>query len=124
MDNDPSHGLQLPASFLGVLPCADCPGVKHHLDLWPDNVFHLHREWLERERRFDFSATEGCNRMMGRYERAGDALRFVGAASTRMARPPPLDAWEHALGGVLAQTLELYDQASESVATLKAVYLR
>lgn len=328
MDNDPPHDLQLPASFLGVLPCADCPGVKHHLDLWPDNVFHLHREWLQRERRFDdlgrwrydpgrpalvlsggtemplqfevigptqlrlldfegrpidseldyslrtdgrltpadlelffggelqymadaavftecltgrrypvamegdwiqaeraylekalepggplyttfeglltdrpkmdgegterslvmkrfinvwpgqscpralaqaeltenywriarlgdepirtvgqwrephlilrqednrFNATVGCNRMMGSYERDGESLRFLGAASTRMACPPPLDAWEHALGYVLdetrsfrivAQTLELYDEAGESLATLEAVYLR
>jgi copper homeostasis protein (lipoprotein) len=48
-----SHGLHLPASYLGILPCADCPGVRHHLDLWPDNVFHLRREWLERETGFD-----------------------------------------------------------------------
>jgi len=41
-----AHGLALPASFSGVLPCADCPGVRHHLDLWPDQTFHLRREWL------------------------------------------------------------------------------
>lgn len=45
---DSAHGLRLPATFRGVLPCADCPGVRHHLDLWPDHVFHLRREWLER----------------------------------------------------------------------------
>jgi len=28
-----AHGLRLPATFLGVLPCADCPGVRYHLDL-------------------------------------------------------------------------------------------
>ncbi len=44
-----THGLRLPATFRGVLPCADCPGVRHHLDLWPDNVFHLRREWLDRD---------------------------------------------------------------------------
>jgi copper homeostasis protein (lipoprotein) len=44
----PPHGLRLPATFRGVLPCADCSGVRHHLDLWADNVFHLRREWLER----------------------------------------------------------------------------
>lgn len=42
----PAHGLRLPASFRGDLPCADCEGVRHHLDLWPDQVFHLRREWL------------------------------------------------------------------------------
>jgi copper homeostasis protein (lipoprotein) len=323
-----SHGLQLPASFLGVLPCADCPGVKHHLDLWPDKVFHLRREWLERETRFDdlgrwhyepgrralvlyggtemplqfevigptelrlldlegqpidseldyslrtdgnltptdlelffggdlqymadaavftecltgrrypvamegdwiqaerayleaapepggrlyttfegrltdrpkmegegierslivqrfinvwpgqscprslaqadlletywrivrladepirtaeqrrephlilrqednrLSATVGCNHVMGSYELEDGSLRFSGTASTRMACPPPLDAWERALAEVLdktrrfrivSQTLELYDEAGRSLASLEAVYLR
>jgi heat shock protein HslJ len=45
----PAHGLHLPASFRGDLPCADCEGVRHHLDLWPDQVFHLRREWLGRD---------------------------------------------------------------------------
>lgn len=44
----PAHGLRLPASFRGVLPCADCEGVRYHLDLWPDQVFHLRREWIGR----------------------------------------------------------------------------
>ena len=45
---DPSaHALQLPATFRGVLPCADCGGVRYHLDLWADGVFHLRREWLD-----------------------------------------------------------------------------
>lgn len=43
-----AHGLRLPATFRGVLPCADCEGIRHHLDLWPDQVFHLRREWLGR----------------------------------------------------------------------------
>jgi len=42
-------GLRLPATFRGKLPCADCAGVRHHLDLWPDHVFHLRREWLGRD---------------------------------------------------------------------------
>jgi heat shock protein HslJ/uncharacterized lipoprotein NlpE involved in copper resistance len=44
-----AHGLRLPATFLGDLPCADCEGIRHHLDLWPDQVFHLRREWLGRD---------------------------------------------------------------------------
>lgn len=43
-----AHGLRLPATFRGDLPCADCQAIRHHLDLWPDQVFHLHREWLGR----------------------------------------------------------------------------
>lgn len=44
----PAHGLDLPASFRGTLPCADCAGIRHHLDLWPDEVYQLSREWLGR----------------------------------------------------------------------------
>lgn len=38
-------GLHLPATFRGDLPCADCQAIRYHLDLWPDNVYHLRREW-------------------------------------------------------------------------------
>lgn len=41
-----AHGLALPATFTGVLPCADCEGIRHHLDLWPEQYYHLRREWL------------------------------------------------------------------------------
>ena len=34
-----AHGLTLPASFSGVLPCADCPGIRYHLDVWPDQGY-------------------------------------------------------------------------------------
>ena len=40
--------LKLPATFTGDLPCADCPGIRYHLDVWPDRVYHLRREWLDR----------------------------------------------------------------------------
>jgi len=48
-----AHGLSLPASFGGVLPCADCPGIRHHLDLWPEGGFALQREYLEQDRTDD-----------------------------------------------------------------------
>jgi copper homeostasis protein (lipoprotein) len=38
--------LKLPASFKGTLPCADCEGIRYHLDLWPDGVFHLRQTYL------------------------------------------------------------------------------
>lgn len=38
--------LDLPATFRGELPCADCEGIRYTLNLWPDNVFHLRRSWL------------------------------------------------------------------------------
>jgi heat shock protein HslJ/uncharacterized lipoprotein NlpE involved in copper resistance len=48
-----AHGLRLPATFKGDLPCADCVGVRHHLNLWPDQVFLLRRIWLGRDMRRD-----------------------------------------------------------------------
>ncbi len=43
------RGLTLPATYTGTLPCADCEGISHHLDLWPDHGFHLRRQWLGRD---------------------------------------------------------------------------
>ncbi len=34
-------GLTLPATFTGTVPMASGPGVRWHLDLWPDQVYHL-----------------------------------------------------------------------------------
>jgi len=48
-----THGLRLPATFRGDLPCVDCEAVRHHLDLWPDQVFHLRRTWIGLDRTFD-----------------------------------------------------------------------
>ena len=44
-----AHGLALPASFTGVLPCADCPGIRHQLDLWPEGGFALRQEYIDRD---------------------------------------------------------------------------
>lgn len=38
--NDRETALSnLPASFTGTLPCADCPGIRYQLDLMPDKTF-------------------------------------------------------------------------------------
>lgn len=31
----------LPATFEGVLPCADCPGIHYHLNLFADGAYYL-----------------------------------------------------------------------------------
>lgn len=41
-------GFQLPASFVGTLPCADCPGIRYQLNLWPDGLFFLRMTYLEK----------------------------------------------------------------------------
>ena len=43
----------LPATFAGTLPCADCPGIRYQLDLYPDRVFFLRMTYLERDNAFD-----------------------------------------------------------------------
>lgn len=40
--------IQVPGVFQGDLPCADCPGIRHTLELLPDNRYVLRREYLER----------------------------------------------------------------------------
>ena len=43
----PAVGLEgLPATFVGVLPCAGCDGVRHHLNLFPDHAWFLRQTWL------------------------------------------------------------------------------
>ncbi len=38
----------LPATYVGVLPCADCPGIRYHLNLFPDRSFFHRTTYLER----------------------------------------------------------------------------
>ena len=61
-----------------------------------------------------------------------DQLSFGTAATTMMACPPPLDAWEKQLAEVLqetagwridGQTLELLDAGGRPLALFQAVYL-
>ncbi|MCC5824730.1 META domain-containing protein [Alkalimonas sp.] len=35
-------------SFIGTLPCADCPGIAFHLNLFRDGRFEIRQEYLER----------------------------------------------------------------------------
>lgn len=45
-----AHGLALPATFSGTLPCADCPGIEYHLDIWHEEQgYALRRTYLERD---------------------------------------------------------------------------
>jgi uncharacterized lipoprotein YbaY/heat shock protein HslJ len=48
-----AHGLRLPATFQGDLPCRDCEAVRYQLNLWPDQVFHMRRTWVGKNRQRD-----------------------------------------------------------------------
>ena len=37
---------ELPATYTGVLPCADCEGIRYTLNLWDDGVFFLRMTYL------------------------------------------------------------------------------
>jgi copper homeostasis protein (lipoprotein) len=51
---EPSTSLDpLPASFVGVLPCVDCPGVFYQLNLFADRVFFLRMGYADREASID-----------------------------------------------------------------------
>ncbi|MFN3460377.1 MAG: META domain-containing protein [Oceanibaculum sp.] len=43
-----ASGLSLPGTYAGVLPCADCPGIRHELTLRADQSYALRRTYLER----------------------------------------------------------------------------
>jgi copper homeostasis protein (lipoprotein) len=39
-------GLALPASFVGILPCADCAGIAQTLSLREDGLYRMRRTYL------------------------------------------------------------------------------
>ena len=42
----PVGGLTLPASFVGILPCADCAGIAQTLSLREDGLYRMRRTYL------------------------------------------------------------------------------
>lgn len=76
-----------------------------------------------------FTATVGCNGMIGEYTQQDDTLKFDRVAGTLMACPAPFDTLEPLLAQALTSvrryqinggTLALYDEADEIIALLSA----
>lgn len=44
----PAAAMPQPGPYVGLLPCADCPGTQWRLDLYEDNSFHLRVEYQDR----------------------------------------------------------------------------
>jgi len=42
----------LPATFVGVIPCADCPGIRYQINLLPDHSYISRMTYLERKTEF------------------------------------------------------------------------
>lgn len=79
-----------------------------------------------------YSATVGCNQMIGGYEVAGDRITFSMGASTKMACPGELGAREdrfvQVLNGtrkwrIVGNTMQLLDESGASLALFEAVYM-
>ena len=80
-----------------------------------------------------FTATVGCNQILGSYSVDGDAISFgKGAASTQMACLPPLDGWERLLADTILQARRwtisgdkmcLVDETGAVIAEFQAVSL-
>jgi len=49
----PEEAGSLSGCWLGDLPCADCAGTRHQLDLFSDGVFHLRIEYLGEAKSYD-----------------------------------------------------------------------
>jgi len=62
--------FEFPASFEGELPCADCPGIYYHLDLFEDGVFFLRTTYLGRGAGAIFDT-------VGSWRLAGDERRLA-----------------------------------------------
>jgi copper homeostasis protein (lipoprotein) len=43
----------LPTTFSGVLPCADCEGIRYQLNIFPDSSFYLRMTYLGHDDSFD-----------------------------------------------------------------------
>jgi copper homeostasis protein (lipoprotein) len=59
----------LPASFTGVLPCADCEGIEYHVDLFKDGAFYLRAGYLGKP--------GGVHYDVGRYALSTDGVTLV-----------------------------------------------
>lgn len=65
----PAHAqLNLPATYAGDLPCADCPGIRYHLNLLADQTFAMRVTYLGRAASFDSS---------GRWVRSTDGAMLM-----------------------------------------------
>lgn len=60
----------LPASYAGVLPCADCEGIRYRLNLFPDGVFFLEISYLGRGEAASFDD-------IGRWDASSDGRVLV-----------------------------------------------
>jgi uncharacterized lipoprotein NlpE involved in copper resistance len=74
------NALDWAGSYEGVLPCADCPGIKTRLVLHADGRFSLERQYLERQ----VAAQMANGRFL--WNTAGDTIVLDAAGSGQQFR--------------------------------------
>jgi copper homeostasis protein (lipoprotein) len=79
---------ELPASFEGDLPCADCEGIRYHLDLFEDGSFFYRLTYLGRDGAFDDIGTysiggDGTTLTLHGGREAHEMFRVVDAGTLR-----------------------------------------
>lgn len=82
--------LDLPATYAGDLPCADCPGIRYQLNLFPDQTFVMRMAYRERPGPSSFDSagrwvrsTDGALLML-KTSKETTLLSLWGATSLRM----------------------------------------
>lgn len=86
----PGPLTDLPATFTGTLPCADCPGIDYHIDFFGDETFHMRTRYRDRDNgsfdalgRWAWLADRGTLMLRGarngplRFEPTDGALRLL-----------------------------------------------
>lgn len=83
----PPFVVDAPQSWTGVIPCADCEGIRLTVDLFPDQLFAYRYEYLGKNRSFaDFgrwSVGEGGNLVLRGGTEAPTFFRVVDAETLR-----------------------------------------
>jgi len=70
----------LPASFSGILPCADCPGIFYQVNLLPDHTFVSRMSYRERHTQVDDRGTwrfKGDGETLVLRGRGGETQKFA-----------------------------------------------
>jgi len=116
----------LPATFQGLLPCADCPGIDYQLNLFDDGVFYLRMSYSERgDATFDDIGTWSIDANSGTLALWGSAetptlFRIVNEGTLRL-----LDSQGNDIASRLSYDLRRSEKfvAIEPRMTMRGMYL-
>lgn len=70
----------LPATFMGSLPCADCPGIEYQLDLRRDHTYASRMVYEERNAHYEESgrwSLDSDGRVLTLYSKRGNAQKYA-----------------------------------------------